>query len=118
MTINHVHLAATDLAKTQAFYEHCFGFRVERAHGKGVFLRDPAGFLIALDPSDEPGEFPPWFHLGFCLDSAEQVRALHTKAIDAGARIVRTLLDEPNEYASFYVADPDGCRVEVSWHAR
>ena len=117
MTINHVHLAATNVANTQAFYEHYFGFRAERSHGKGVFLRDASGFLIALDPTEEPIAFPSWFHLGFCFESAEEVRALHRKATDGGAQIARKLLDEPNEYASFYLADPDGLRIEVSWHA-
>ena len=117
MTINHVHLAAKDVARTRAFYEHYFGFRMECEHGKGVFLRDASGFLIALDPTHEPVSFPSWFHLGFCLDSAAEVNALHQKALAGEATIVRKLLSEPGLYASFYLADPDGCPLEVSWHA-
>ena len=117
MTINHVHLASTDVATTQAFYEHYFGFRTEHQHGKGVFLRDASGFLIALDPTDQSPSFPSWFHLGFCLGSAAEVQALHRKALAGGARIVRGLLAEPGQYTSFYLADPDGCHLEVSWHA-
>ena len=117
MTINHVHLAATDVAKTQAFYEDYFDFQVKHKHGNGVFLQDASGFLIALDPMEGPAEYPPWFHLGFCLDAAEEVHALHKRVIDGNAKIVRKLLAEPDEFASFYLADPDGCRIEVSWHA-
>ena len=117
MTINHVHLAAHDVARTQDFYAHYFGFRLERQHGRGVFLRDASGFLIALDPTDQPVVFPPWFHLGFCLGSAAEVHALHQKALDGHARITRQMLAEPGQYASFYMADPDGCPLEVGCHA-
>ncbi|HLX30846.1 MAG TPA: VOC family protein [Casimicrobiaceae bacterium] len=118
MTLNHVHLAATSVAATQAFYERYFGFRKERDHGQGVFLRDAAGFLIALEPEDSHAALPDWFHLGFCLDSEADVLALYRKATDSNAHIVRDLVAERGEYAAFYLADPDGRRVEVSWHAR
>jgi catechol 2,3-dioxygenase-like lactoylglutathione lyase family enzyme len=117
MTLNHVHLAATDVAATRAFYEQYFGFRKERDHGDGVFLRDSAGFLIALDPAPAHAEFPPWFHLGFCLDSEAEVLALHRSALEAGTTIVRGLVAEPGRYAAFHLADPDHRRIEVSWHA-
>ena len=117
MTINHVHLAATNIAATRAFYERYFGFRLEFEHGEGLFLRDAAGFLIALDPTAQAPVFPAWFHLGFCLDSADAVRSVHGRMAEGGAPIARELLDEPGEYASFFVSDPDGLHIEVSWHA-
>ena len=117
MTLNHVHLAATDVAKTRDFYERYFDFRVEREHGDGLFLRDESGFLIALDPTAEPFEFPDWFHLGFCLGSESEVHALHRRAVAESAQIVRELRSELGEYAAFHLADPDGRRIEVSWHA-
>jgi hypothetical protein len=30
---------------------------------------------------------------------------------------VHKLLEEPHGFASFFTADPDGVRIEVSWHA-
>lgn len=117
MTINHVHLAALDVAATQAFYQRYFGFQKERDHGDGVFLRDAEGFLIALEPAEHPARLPSWFHLGFCQRSEADVLALYQRAVEGRAQIVRELLAEPGEYAAFYLADPDGCRIEVSWHA-
>jgi catechol-2,3-dioxygenase len=117
MTLNHVHLAATNVAVTQAFYERYFGFRKERDHGQGVFLRDGAGFLIVLEPDGRDAALPDWFHLGFCLDSEADVLALYRMATDGHADIVRDLVAERGEYAAFYLADPDGRRVEVSWYA-
>jgi len=117
MTINHVHLAATNIVETEAFYERYFGFHKERDHGNGVFLRDASGFLIALDQTEQNAQFPEWFHLGFCLQTEGEVLALHRKVLETKATVVRELLAEPGEYASFYLADPDGRRIEVSWHA-
>jgi catechol 2,3-dioxygenase-like lactoylglutathione lyase family enzyme len=117
MTINHIHLAATDVAATRRFYELYFGFRKDRDHGRGVFLRDGSGFLIALDPALEPAHFPGWFHLGFCQSSEADVLTLYQRAKNTQANIVQDLLAESGQYASFHVADPDGCRIEVSWHA-
>jgi len=117
MTLNHLHIAASNLSTTQAFYENYFGFRKEREHGRGVFLRDSAGFLIAVDLGEAQTKFPSWFHLGFCLDSEDEVLALYRKAIDGNANIVRELLAETRKYAAFYMTDPDDLRIEVSWHA-
>ncbi len=117
MTLNHVHLAAASVPATQAFYENYFGFRKERDHGRGVFLRDSAGFLIAVDQLDVQTTFPRWFHLGFCVDSEAEVLALYQKAIDGKANIVRELAAKTGEYAAFYMTDPDDRRIEVSWHA-
>ena len=30
--------------------------------------------------------------------------------------IVRDMLAEKGEFASFYVNDPDGYKIEISWH--
>jgi catechol 2,3-dioxygenase-like lactoylglutathione lyase family enzyme len=117
MTLNHIHLAATDLSATRLFYERYFGFAFEREHGQGVFLRDEKGFLMALDPTSEQIRLPSWFHVGFCQGSEAVVHQLYERMVRDGADIVRALLAEQGEYASYYVADPDGRWVEVSWYA-
>jgi catechol-2,3-dioxygenase len=115
MTMNHIHLAARDVAVTARFYEEYFDFAKESDHGAGVFLRDAAGFLIAIDPIVAPYEFPSWFHVGFCLASASAVFALFERLTNANVAIARDMLAEENEFAVFYVNDPDGIRIEVRW---
>lgn len=117
MTLNHVHLAGTDVVALQRFYETWFGFRKVADHGGGMFLRDDAGFLIALDPVNAPVKFPDWFHVGYCLDAPAKVRELHARMRSAGVTIVRDLMDFEGEAAAFYCKDPAGTTVEVSWHA-
>ena len=73
--------------------------------------------VTVTGPIERNAEFPTWFHLGFCLASESEVLALHRKAVEGKANIVRELLAEAGEYAAFYLTDPDGRRIEVSWHA-
>jgi catechol 2,3-dioxygenase-like lactoylglutathione lyase family enzyme len=117
MNLNHLHLAGPDVKALQAFYETWFGFRKSADHGDGAFLRNDDGFLLAIDPVAEAPSFPAWFHLGFCLDGPRAVTDLHVRMRRVGVRIVRDLMEEEGEFASYYCADPAGTRIEVSWHA-
>ena len=116
MTLNHVHLGTKNLTATQRFYEAYFGFTKKFDHGSGVFLTVKKGFLIANDPVDEPPKLPEWYHLGFCLDSAEEVFGVYEQMKKGNENIVREMKTADNEFASFFVKDPDGNKLEVSWH--
>lgn len=116
MTLNHVHFGTKNLAKIKKFYEIYFGFITKLEHGDGVFLTDQKGFLIAIDPVDEIPELPDWYHLGFCLNSSEEVFNIHNKMKSNNENIVREMKTSENQFASFFVKDPDGNKIEVSWH--
>ena len=116
MTLNHVHLGTKDLSRICRFYESYFGFTKKFDHGSGVFLTDAKGFLIAIDPVAELPQLPEWYHLGFCLDSAEQVFSIYEKMKSSRENIVRDMRAEDGEFASFFVKDPDGNKLEISWH--
>ena len=117
MTLNHIHLGTKNLARLQAFYESYFGFKKKYDHGEGVFLVNDVNFLIAIDPVENTSELPSWYHLGFCLNSKEEVIAIYHKMKSNNEQIVRELKESPSEFASFYVKDPDGYKIEVSWHS-
>jgi catechol-2,3-dioxygenase len=116
MTLNHVHLGTKNLNEIQRFYKTNFGFVKKSDHGSGVFLTNEKGFLIAIDLVDELPTLPEWYHLGFCLESAQEVFALYEKMKDGNENIVRDMKAAENEFASFFVKDPDGNKIEVSWH--
>jgi catechol 2,3-dioxygenase-like lactoylglutathione lyase family enzyme len=116
MNLNHVHLGTKNLKQSQSFYEKYFGFRKKFDHGEGVFLVNSSHFLIAIDPVEVLPTFPEWYHLGFCLDSETKVLEIYEKMKIAGENIVREMKRSSNEYASFFVKDPDGNKIEVSWH--
>lgn len=116
MTINHIHLGTKDLRLSVQFYEKYFGFKKKYDHGEGIFLENSSGFLIAIDPVNELPVFPDWYHIGFCLKSENEVYEMYEKMKLGEVQIVRDMRASPNEFASFYVKDPDGNKIEISWH--
>lgn len=114
--MNHLHITATDVAESQAFYEGFFGYRKKFSHGEGIFLVNDSDFLLAIDPSDERAEFPSWFHMGFCLDRPELVRDLFARMQTQGVQFARELKEFGEDAVNFYCYDPGGFKIEVSWN--
>ncbi len=117
MDLNHLHLGAADVSSSRAFYERYFGFRHDADHGDGVFLRNDDGFMIAIDPVSDVPVLPSWFHYGFCLAEGSAVRALHARMTAEGVDLASKLMDFGDDCVVFYCNDPDGYRIEVSFHA-
>lgn len=116
MTLNHVHLGTKDLSKSVNFYSSVFGFKKKFDHGEGIFLENNAGFLIAIDPVKELPSFPSWYHIGFCLSSEQEALEMYKKCKSLDVHITRDLLHQSNEFASFFITDPDNNKIEISWH--
>lgn len=116
MTLNHVHLGTKDIKKSVEFYSRLFNFKKKFDHGAGVFLENSAGFLIAIDPVQELPQWPSWYHLGFCLDTEEKVHDLYHKCKEWNVQIARDMLHEKDQFASFFIMDPDQNKIEISWH--
>ncbi len=113
--LNHVQLRARDLARSQEFYARWFEFRPHVLQADGVqFLRNDEGFDLALAPHPEPDAFPPWFHLGFRLGSADDVRAAYASMDTAGVPMRVPLTEEPS-LVFFRCLDPDGHLLELYW---
>ena len=116
MTLNHIHIGTKDLKKSVDFYASLFGFKKKFDHGEGVFIENSSGFLIAIDPVNELPKFPDWYHLGFCLKSEQEALEMYKKCKMLDVKIARDLVQEKDQYASFFVLDPDGNKIEISWH--
>lgn len=116
MTLNHVHLGTKDLKKSVDFYSSVFGFKKKFDHDPGIFIENSSGFLIAIDPVDELPKLPSWYHLGFCLSSEKEALDMYQKCKSLNVNIVRELMHEQNQFASFFVKDPDENKLEISWH--
>lgn len=117
MTLNHIHLGTTNMPASRKFYENYFGFYKKFDHDDGIFLENKEGFLLAIDPVSEVPELPSWYHLGFCLDSEDKVFKIYEQMKSNKEAIARDMLSSKNEFASFFVRDPDGNKIEISWHA-
>jgi catechol-2,3-dioxygenase len=116
MTLNHVHLGTKNLEVFKGFYQRYFGFEKKFDHGKGAFLTNKSNFLIAVDPVEVLPIFPEWYHLGFCLDTEAEVHSIYAVMKKEGVNIVRDMMAEEGSFASFFVKDPDGNKLEISWH--
>lgn len=117
MNLNHIHIGTKTIKKSVDFYMEIFGFKKKFDHNPGVFLNNGSEFLLAIDPVDEIPEFPDCYHIGFCLNSAEVVHKIYKKVKAQNIRIARDMKEQEGEFASFFIFDPDGYKIEVSWHA-
>lgn len=114
MKLNHIDLFVTDVQRTAAFFIEHFGL-MHRANPKSpaiAVMGDGAGFVLVLQRAKEGVSYPKGFHVGFLVDSVEQVRALQARARAAGAEVSDVVVDGRGTH-SYYTA-PDGYYVEVS----
>ena len=116
MNLDHLNLRVRDPVACRAFYEAWFGFRHEFDSDGGPFLRNGAGFLLALVPAAHHQPLPPGFHIGFCLGTADEVIDRHATMVAAGVRVAEVEDKRPSShYVSFRCWDPDGTEVEQFW---
>jgi catechol 2,3-dioxygenase-like lactoylglutathione lyase family enzyme len=116
MDLNHLNLRVRDATACRDFYQEHFGFRPAFEADGGYFVRNDDGFLLALIPVGRHQPLPEGFHIGFGLESADTVAALHRRLADAGVRTTAVEDHRPGEmYVTFRCWDPDGTEVEVFW---
>lgn len=127
--IQHVDLAVADVDRSLAFYRELLGplglkeaFRLRSYRGteEVVYLAFGRSFF-GLRPADG-GTYTHYGvgleHLGFQVDTREEVDAAHERCIAASGRIESpperhyAYLDDQDYYA-FFAFDPDGFRIEV-----
>jgi len=116
MHLNHLHLHVASVDRAAAFYARHFGFREHVWHEDILFMRDAGGMDFALAPG-EPGQLPAWFHIGFRLETPDEVRVLHDRLAGEGVAIKTPLTDE-GDFVWFRCADPDGHGIEVYWEVQ
>jgi catechol 2,3-dioxygenase-like lactoylglutathione lyase family enzyme len=114
--LDHLNLRVQEPEACRAFYERWFGFRHAFDADGGPFLQNDAGFLLALIPADPHVPLPPGVHIGFRLESAEEVVDRHRVMAEAGIRTSPLEDHGPDSaYVSFRCWDPDGTEVEQFW---
>jgi len=112
MTLSHIQLNTPKLEEQVSFYEKYFGFK-RKKHGKGWFLWNQAGFLMAVNPLEELPLMPAWFHVGFRYETKAEVQAIYDQLKLAGYSVGP--LDQFDDYMQFRFPDPTGYLVEVFW---
>ena len=118
MQLNHANLPVTDVAALREFFVRHFGFTEVETRGRDAFviLNGDGGFVLNLMKSREGERFPENFHVGFLLDTAEQVRTKHVALLDEGLDVgpVEELRRGGVGSVTFYCWAPNRILIEVS----
>ena len=121
MKLRYAILYVPDVRKALDFYCRAFGARTEFIHEAGDYGQLDTGetklafasrALIASS-GKTPGNVDPdspAFEIGF---ETSDVEAALRRAVDAGARVVQEVRNEPWGQTTSYVSDPNGFLVEI-----
>ena len=119
MNLNHLDLPITDIAQTCTFFERHFGFKEVYSREDGLtVLLDEDGFALTLSPlpEGESARYPNGFHVGFNVDSEDDLFEAHRKLLASGVPIVRPL--GVAGAMTFHCHAPGPLLVEVAYRPR
>jgi len=113
MKLNHINLVVTDVPKAIHLFETYFQFTCTEIKGDNVIaiLKGADGFTLVIMTGKEGNNYPEAFHIGFMLDTMEQVTALHAQLVNGGVEVTaepRKIRDSFGFYFSF-----DGIMIEI-----
>jgi catechol 2,3-dioxygenase-like lactoylglutathione lyase family enzyme len=116
--LDHLNLRVRDAEACRDFYVEHFGFEPAFEADGGYFLRNRHGFLLALVPASTHQHLPDGFHIGFSLDSPDEVVAVQASLVASGVETTEVQDSRPGEdYVTFRCWDPDGTEIELFWEA-
>jgi catechol 2,3-dioxygenase-like lactoylglutathione lyase family enzyme len=101
-----------DPQRSKRFYQDCFGKRVVwEPDPDNVYLSSgPDNLALHRDAPDGPGALD---HLGFIVDTKDEVDRLAAAFRARGVTLAAEPRDHRDGSRSFYCLDPDGLRIQV-----
>ncbi|MEO7358802.1 MAG: VOC family protein, partial [Gemmatimonadaceae bacterium] len=114
---NHANLPVVDVASLRDFFVQQFDFTVLSMRGENAFavLRGPDGFILNIMRDRNDVGYPENFHVGFFLDSPDDVRAKHAQM--QVAKLAPGPIEELSrggwKSLTFYCRAPNNILVEV-----
>lgn len=118
--LNHTNLPVAHVAPLRDFFVRHFDFvPIHEPDGKPMaVLRGQDGFILNImqQRSDDIGQFPHDFHVGFLLDNEAAVRAKHAELVAAGVEAgdVEAMTRRGISSVTFYAFAPNRIKVEIS----
>ncbi|MFG1294901.1 VOC family protein [Xanthobacter variabilis] len=101
VTVNHIAITVSDLARSKAWYCRMFGLSVIQESAESVLLGFGESMLV-LRPGEKPGTISH-FMFGLTAYDAERIEA----------QLKAEGLDPQKDSDSFHVRDPDGLDVQL-----
>ena len=110
--LRHLALNVTDPQASKRFYADCFGMRVVwEPDADNVYLSSgPDNLALHRRAAASAGALD---HLGFVVDSRDEVDRLRVRFAELGVQIAAEPRDHRDGSRSFYCLDPDGVRIQV-----
>ena len=115
--LNHANLPVADVAALRDWFVQHFGFTVLSVRGEKGFavLRGTDGFILNIMRDKDDAGFPENFHVGFFLDTTDEVRAKHAEFVQANQQPgdIEQLNRGGWKSLTFYCRAPNNILVEV-----
>ena len=115
--LNHANLPVADVAELRDFFVQQFDFTLLSMRGENGFavLRGSDGFILNIMRDNKASGFPENFHVGFFLDTPDDVRAKHAQLLDAKLEPgpIEELSRGGWKSLTFYCRAPNNILVEV-----
>ena len=117
MILNHINLPVQDVGATRDFFATYFGMKVEFELPKNVMamMRDDVGLVLIVSHFDKKTEevtYHPDFHVGFLVDSNDEVDAVRARLVAGGLDVEAPKRRQGGRYGFYYPA-PGGFELEV-----
>lgn len=119
MSIGHVHLKVTDLARSIAFYRDVLGFDLTQRYGDQAAFLSAGGYhhhiglntWFSKGATAAPKRNPGLFHVAFLYPDRVALAQALKSVLDAGVAIEGTADHGVSE--AIYFSDPDGNGIEI-----
>jgi catechol 2,3-dioxygenase-like lactoylglutathione lyase family enzyme len=118
MQLNHLNLCVDDLTEARTFFQNCFDFQFLEQKGEAVaVMTDGYGFTLVLSNprafKNEMRPYPEGFHVGFLLETSDQVDQAYRRLAAAGVQLTQEPRKIRGSYG-FYFTALNGILFEVS----
>jgi catechol 2,3-dioxygenase len=121
VSIGHVHLKVSDLARSEAFYRDVLGFKITMRYGDHITFLALDGLYhhhLALNAARTQGPPPPpeapgLLHFAILFPSRDELRAAARHVISKGIEIYAA--NDHGNSIGLYLRDPDDMEVELTW---
>jgi len=110
--LRHVALRVRDPQASKRFYAECFGMSVVwEPDPDNVYMSSGVDNLaLHRDAAATPGALD---HMGFIVDSKQEVDALAERFRGRGVALAAEPRDHRDGSRSFYCLDPDGLKIQI-----
>ncbi|GHO85006.1 VOC family protein [Dictyobacter formicarum] len=109
MQLNHINLCVNDLTAARNFFQTCFDFQLQEQKGDAVaVMNDGHGFLLVLSNTQafksEAQPYPENFHLGFILETSDQVDQAYNRLAAAELQLPQRPRKIRGSYGFYFTA--------------